>query len=245
MNKKVKFLMFELKGDYGFFKKPETTTSPISFYFPPRTAIVGIIAAIMGEPKDNYHESICYSEKNCKLALRINNKISSIIYSTNVAEFSGPLIKNSAPTKYTFLKNPDYTIFVHLSDKEKHKELAERLKNKDFIYNISLGIANLFARVENLREIEFEELSNSEKKGFIAIASIIPYLKGTNKLIKDGGIQFEGEILKTNMPRLMNKDREVEEYCTYIYERNGHLIQINPENDMEIYCSEKENFIVI
>ncbi len=41
MNSSV--LIFNLWGDLGHFKKPYTTTSPLSFAFPPRPTLAGII----------------------------------------------------------------------------------------------------------------------------------------------------------------------------------------------------------
>lgn len=242
MGNKLNFLVFELKGDYGFFKKPETTSSPISFYFPPRNTILGIIAAIMGEPKDSYHENEIYSEENCKIAVKINKRISTFFYNTNTAEFTNSLITNWAPTKYTFLKSPSYTIYIHLKNTETFLELKSRLLNKKFSYNISLGSANLFARIDNIQEIEFEQLSNNVKNNFLSITTIIPFSGGNNKDIEECRIKINNEILKTNMPRVMNNKREVLEYCTYIYERNGLPITLK-SNNLETYKN-KDNIIV-
>lgn len=47
-------LVFDLWGDLGHFKKPYTTTSPLSYAFPPRPTVAGIISAIVGLKKEEY-----------------------------------------------------------------------------------------------------------------------------------------------------------------------------------------------
>ena len=46
-----KVLVFDIWSEYGHFKKPYTTTSPLTFSIPSRTALTGIIGAILGIEK--------------------------------------------------------------------------------------------------------------------------------------------------------------------------------------------------
>jgi CRISPR-associated protein Cas5 subtype I-B len=49
-----KFLVVDIYSDYGHFRKYYTTSSPLTYSIPPRTAIVGIISSIIGfGKKDN------------------------------------------------------------------------------------------------------------------------------------------------------------------------------------------------
>jgi len=43
-----KYLVFDISASYGHFKKPYTTTSPLTYSIPTRTAVSGIIAAVLG-----------------------------------------------------------------------------------------------------------------------------------------------------------------------------------------------------
>lgn len=40
--------VFEVSGRMAMFRKPYTTTSSVSYPFPPPTALAGMIAAILG-----------------------------------------------------------------------------------------------------------------------------------------------------------------------------------------------------
>ena len=50
-----KLLAFDICGDYGYFRRGYTSTSTITFPFPSRTSISGLIAGIIGLEKDSYH----------------------------------------------------------------------------------------------------------------------------------------------------------------------------------------------
>ena len=52
-----KIIIFDIWGDYAHFKKPYTTTSPLTYSIPSRTALTGIIGAIMGIRKDKNNET--------------------------------------------------------------------------------------------------------------------------------------------------------------------------------------------
>ena len=47
-------LVFDIWGEYAHFRKYYTTTSPLSYSLPTRTALTGLIGAITGFKKDEY-----------------------------------------------------------------------------------------------------------------------------------------------------------------------------------------------
>jgi len=50
----MKVLVFDLFGDFAHFRKYYTTTSPLTFSFPPPPTIAGILGAIYGASKEEY-----------------------------------------------------------------------------------------------------------------------------------------------------------------------------------------------
>ena len=79
MNKKL--IAFDIWGDYGYFRRGYTSTSTITYPFPSRTTIAGLISGILGLEKDSYHD--IFSENNSKLGLRILNPIKKININLN------------------------------------------------------------------------------------------------------------------------------------------------------------------
>ena len=61
-------LVFDVWGEYGHFRKYYTTTSPLTFAMPPRTALSGLIAGIIGLDKTEYLKY--FSKQNAQIAVR-------------------------------------------------------------------------------------------------------------------------------------------------------------------------------
>lgn len=79
----LELLVFDIWGDYGFFRIPYTTTSSMSYPFPPKTTISGAIAAILGLPKNSYNETI-FNKEDFKLSLRIMTPLNKEILGINL-----------------------------------------------------------------------------------------------------------------------------------------------------------------
>ncbi len=50
----MKVVAFDLWGDYGHFRRFFTTSSPLTYSFPPPTAVRGIVGAMLGFGKEEY-----------------------------------------------------------------------------------------------------------------------------------------------------------------------------------------------
>jgi len=72
----MKVLTFDLYGDFAHFRKYFTTTSPLTFSFPPPPTISGILGTIYGTPKNENQEVFGY--ENCKIALQIQKPVKKI-----------------------------------------------------------------------------------------------------------------------------------------------------------------------
>ena len=48
----ISVISFRYFGRYGHFRKPYSNVSSLSYPFPPRTAIAGLLGAIIGVPKE-------------------------------------------------------------------------------------------------------------------------------------------------------------------------------------------------
>ena len=76
-----KLLAFDIWGDYGYFRRGYTSTSTITYPFPSRTTIAGLISGIVGLEKDSYHDF--FNENNSKIGLRILNPIKKMNINLN------------------------------------------------------------------------------------------------------------------------------------------------------------------
>lgn len=222
MNSSV--LIFDLWGDLGHFKKPYTTTSPLSFAFPPRPTLAGIISALIGLGKQEYAEF--FKIKNANIGLGIINPVKkmrishNLINTKNAVQFSR--IKHGVKgartqIRFEYVKDPKYRVYFQHSDQNIFKRVKTCLENHESVYSVSLGLSELLANFEYIGEFGCAEDSST---GPVMINSIIP----SNKM-NDFTIETGKEYFVENMPVEMDKQRIVTLFGSFIYERNGNPIQ--------------------
>jgi CRISPR-associated protein Cas5h len=156
---KKQVIKFKLSGDYALFKKPFANNQPQSFVIPPKTAILGMIGAMMGWSKAEYIKKLSFEK--FLYAVRLSTpKIKKDLIGINLMQgksakftFNENPIKNPpergkrSPTRFEFLKEMEWEIFLIIEDKAIQKELLERLQTKKFVYNPNLGLQSLFAKI--------------------------------------------------------------------------------------------------
>ena len=52
----MNLIVFDIWGDYAYFRRGYTTTSTLTYPFPSRTTIAGFIAGILGYPRNSYYD---------------------------------------------------------------------------------------------------------------------------------------------------------------------------------------------
>jgi CRISPR-associated protein Cas5h len=165
---KITILSFRFHAKYGHFRKPYSNVSSLSYPFPPRTALAGLLGAVMGVPKAEV--STKFDEKNLKAAVEIEHPIKTITHVTNLRQDSAGRIdysiKHPSKTKkQTQLKNiadwnkaaqipqellryPSYIIYINL--KNDMDELVSRIKERRFVYTPCMGLSGFLADLDYL-----------------------------------------------------------------------------------------------
>ena len=220
MNKKL--LAFDIWGDYGYFRRGYTSTSTITFPFPSRTTISGLIAGILGLEKDSYHD--IFNEDNSKLGLRILNPIKKLNINLNyINTKEGFLLSDikSNPrvqVQAEFLKDVKYRIYVSLETNNLMEELYSNLNEHKSIFTPCLGISECIADFS----LAYDDIFNLNilNEDNVDINSVI--LKSTGDLIIEPGKKYG--IVKS--PGFMNSERIVSKFLEYYYEENGNPIKL-------------------
>lgn len=222
-------LVFDVWGDYAHFRRFYTTTSPLSFPIPPRTALCGLIGAIIGLEKENNGYLNYFSTESAHIALKILNPIKKTIIAENLIDTKtsrGPgmnLIMDRTQIRFEFLKNQKYRIYFYYPDQEDnlYQKLKYNLANHKTKYTPCLGLSENIANFKFEGEFEIKNLSPSNEH--IPITTVIPLQKTSS----ENGISFEkeGEYFSIRMPVELNTQRIVTKYSDIIFDRNGRPIQ--------------------
>lgn len=220
----MKVLVFDVWGEFGHFRKHYTTTSPLTYSIPPRTAIAGMIGAIEGFGKDEYLQH--FSKENASIAVKIScpikkTRIAENLIDTKIAPMMSR-IKTRTQIRFEVLKDVKYRIYFSHSSEEVYTKLYSMLKEHKSVYTLCLGLSEHIANYEFIGEMEaVSEFSDSERE----IHSVIP----EKELIK---ISFEDgkEYFSETIPIEMLPNREVTEYGKILFEKNAKCILANVNN---------------
>jgi CRISPR-associated protein Cas5h len=221
----MKVLAFDIWSDYGHFRKFYTTTSPLTFSFPPPPTIAGILGAIYGADKDEYLK--IFSHDKCHLALRIVSVVKKVRMGINLINtkdnYWQPVKKkNHEPRtqiRTEFLKDPCFRIYVSHVDGKLFDMLAQNIKEHKSIYSVSLGLSELLA------EFRFKGIFDADQISDGQLAELFTPISAINLQKNEIEIEANKKYFKEKMPIRMNPDRVVEIYDDIIYEPDGKTIK--------------------
>jgi CRISPR-associated protein Cas5h len=92
----------------------------------------------------------------------MQGKNGKFTFNENPLSHPSPDRGQRSPTRYEFIKNIEWEIFLLIDNQLIREKLFERLQKKTFVYNPNLGMQQLFARIdsEDLINIEFAKEIN-------------------------------------------------------------------------------------
>lgn len=230
-------LAFDIWGDLAHFKKPYTTTSPLSFAFPPRPTIAGMIAAIIGLDKTVYADYFMKNRAN--IGLRLIKPVKKTRISQNLIDTKRAVlfsrIKQRTQIRLEYIKEPKYRIYFHHSDRKIYDRLKNLLLKHESVYTLSLGLSELLANFEFVGEWSWHVKKSNEP---LPIKSVIPRHATENFTMETGKAYF-----CENIPLEMNTDRIVTMFDSVFYEGNGLDILAMPETYIKVENGESILFL--
>lgn len=159
---------FEIEGRWGLFRKPYASASPVSYPVPPPTAVLGLVGAICGYGKDEYHERIGW--EGFRVGLRLLQPVRSYRAAINLLNTKDGVEKLVGCPKgesyriqipHEVLADPAFRVWVTGLDKEAASALVVRLSGDGPVYTPVLGLASCLADVRFVGEGDAEPLGPS------------------------------------------------------------------------------------
>jgi len=151
----LKLISFRISGAFAAFRDPSVTTNQTAYYIPSKSAVIGILGAIIGIPRSNTLRSL-YSDKyleffkTTKIGLQFESEPKKVAFFTNHRSLKEAKTK---PFKTEVVENPKYTVYVD-TDKENLEKISSALAKNKFAYPPYLGHAYCPARVSDFSEID-------------------------------------------------------------------------------------------
>lgn len=212
------------------FRKFYTNSSSLSYAFPPRTTIAGLIAGLLGYERDAYSEDL--GPEQCDLAVSVRvpvrrvmqtvnyvmTEARSSVWARNAGGFDGSAGGIQTPVEWVFpaLDEPRlrYRIFVHHRDPAFAERLSGTLRDGSYVYPPYLGMSECLGDVEHVATLADWELS--AKDGEVALSTVVPSaaIAGSPRL--EAGTQ----IVKERIAFALGADRKLLCIGDVLYERN-------------------------
>lgn len=234
MNSK-ELLIFDISGEYGHFRKYNTTTSPLSYSIPTRTAIAGILGSILGmerEIRDGVYPEGAepvqefFSKELSDMAVQIMRPVKKENIGFNLintkTSFYDLTRAGRTQIEFELVKDVHYRIYLAMENTAKFEELSERIENKRHHFTPYLGLAQFTAQVDFVQRATATEVSSNGE--FTEIVTAV----NMSKLQGEPPVEFQREFFYSanNMPISMNRDREVLEYSEVLIEKNGNPLRV-------------------
>lgn len=216
----MKCLVFDIWGDFGQFRKFYTTSSPLTFSFPPRTAVAGMLAAIVGIDKNEYLKY--FRKADAHIALRIMKPVKKCRVSYNLIDTKTAKmmsrIQNRTQVTSELLKDCAYRVYFCHENNELYNNIKDSLVAHKCHYTLCLGLSEFLANFKFAYESDLSKVVDTEIN---MVDSVLPFKEEETK------VEFEigKEYFKDTVPNEMNESREVTEYLKVIYERNCNSIR--------------------
>lgn len=249
-------LSFDLCGKIAHFRKFYSNSSALTHSIPPRTTILGIIGAIIGESRDSYYKSL----DDLLIGVQIISKGRKIfqkfnylkVESANIDLYAG-IAENRTQTSVELIipdniRNSDlcYRIYVGAINGKhlKYLKLKENLKADFCEYGISLGSAHLLGYVQNFKS--YDDICFIEENTVVLSTAI---LVDQVKSIKSRVINLEQDTFPLRMkinssPIDRNITRIASDVRPMIFSIDGSCFTVELCNSMNIFkVKDKDNVI--
>jgi CRISPR-associated protein Cas5h len=178
-------LSFTVTGSWGHFRRIDSTTEKQTYRVIPRTTVAGLLAAVIGAPRDSYYDT--FAPDASAIAITPTSRLETMPIPILTLPSKGGDIKTAEGVSgktvidpevigqerkrrtFEYLVDPAYRIDLVLDDEETFADLREHLTTGTSTYTPCLG------KTECLAHFEDVSVSTVEAAGPVdAVDSIAP-----------------------------------------------------------------------
>jgi CRISPR-associated protein Cas5h len=215
------FTVFEVASDLAHFRRPYAITTALTFPIPPRTALCGLVGAVLGLPKNEGLR--CFGDGEAVFGIEIREALKTTSFSINLLDTKDnptfrPKRENPhTPMRYEFIRAPRYRILF--SHKDFGPQLAVKLRERETVYTPCLGLAWLIAWFGERVEVRAARLVTGPSR--VTCRSPVR----SDDVVGPIDWDEQGIYQRIRMPAEMQPDRRVTRYQEYIIETTGGTIK--------------------
>ena len=219
----MEILQLDVGGKLAHFRKYYANNTAMSFSIPPRTTLMGMLAAILGRERDSYYEEL--ASERIRISVRVMNPLKKTFHRLNFLSIkrksdfdgSGGRIQTPFEVVSGYDISRDMVVYrLYVSCEEAGSNTFSELKQKAFqkqqCFALTLGTANFTASLLDMRLFGTHEIQETEANGMVTIHSAVPS-QAVEKIdfdrsgVEDTLQMIEEELLPADFVK--NYDREL------------------------------------
>lgn len=178
-------LSFTVSGPFAHFRRIDATTEKLTYRVIPRTTVAGLLAAILGEPRDSYYDTFSREASAmaispaCSLSTQAIPILTLPTTSGDIKSAEGISGKTVIDPKtiaeerkrrtFEYVVDASYRIDLILDDTKTFDRLTDYLESGRAVYTPSLGKTECLASIEDVERTTVSEGGDAE-----AISSTVP-----------------------------------------------------------------------
>lgn len=229
--RRLKAVRFRWSARFGFFLRAEAAAAGFGYPVPPRTAVLGVIANLLGLPKDelsvqladslvavsgavpatHWHNGNYRKTPPAALPYRVKHKVGDDAASGVTAP------EKNTQLRQEWLLAPDYTVTAVLPAAH-HDVLVARLREGRTHFTPCMGLSEMLADIAYLDEVDLERLPAGDR----SVASALRVGEGT-EIDASAALAAGLHLLTLAMPRAVTAERRFS-HASFMVERRGRPI---------------------
>ncbi|SHM76485.1 CRISPR-associated protein Cas5h [Caldanaerovirga acetigignens] len=233
-------LSVDLAGKMAHFRKFYANSSSLSYPFPPRTTIAGMLAAILGKERDGYYS--LFSLEKAKIGIRIMKPGRTIMQTVNyldtdkegISKFlDGNRMRTQVPLEIIFPMDLDsvliYRIFFMHEDHGIIKEIYSMANEQRTRFPLYFGLTEFTAWIQKVYLYEKEDFEIRHNNGKEAkIFTVLPI----NYIEEFSNIESGLRIHKDRIPIDFTSERQLKRADSVIWEAVGKPLKLKVRGEI-------------
>jgi len=235
-------LIFDLVGPMAHFRKFDTNSSSLTYLFPPRSTVAGLIAGILGMERDTYYD--IFHPDHCNIGLSVKSYPRKLMQTVNYMYVTSRTHLNNSqghtqiPIEFLLPEGKNwhepssthnrlrYRIYFQHIDQSIHAEIKERIIRSEYVYPPYLGLTEMLGQLEWVEEVTYGNWQEQTTNEVITIHSVCPIYALEERSIQLGDVR-SSIFYKERMLRYFTSERNIGETVDYLYEKTG-MIKAKP-----------------
>ena len=180
-----------IEGRWAHFKKPETNNNPLTYSFITKTALIGLIGAVLGKERDEMRLLFPQLSEDLLYGVQVVKPIKKETWSFTMRKAVN--IMEKAPKAMEFLKDPKFIASIALAgqrSKNVFSKFVSYIQNNEACFTPVLGLHNCPASLSLFEEGQFSKKHNGDfttksfvsKKHILNIDKIVSFRIGFEKI---------------------------------------------------------------